>query len=272
MNDFPLGLAHLSALDLPPPQFIRAAAKAGFESVGLRFVAVNDVTPGYPLMSDAKMFRETKSALAETGLRVNDVEFLKFEPTTDPGSFEALINTAAELGAKSIITAPYDEDLSRLGDNLGEFADLTASKGVQTVLEFFPWTVIDDLASCWKLVQNSSEHLGILVDSLHFNRSNSSIELLKTIPAERLPFAQLCDAPVQESYTFDELIYAGRDERLAPGLGEIPLKEIVEALPKCTPISLEVPQIAKTAELGEQSVLSELYKLTSHYLNQKREQ
>jgi sugar phosphate isomerase/epimerase len=258
MHNTPLGLAHLSALDLPPPQFIRAAAEAGFESVGLRFVAVNDVTPGYPLMSDAKMFRETKSALAETGLRVNDVEFLKFEPGTDPRSFDALIDTAAELGATKIITAPYDEDLARLADNLGQFADLTAAKGVQAVLEFFPWTVINDLASCWKLVQNSSEHLGILVDSLHFNRSNSSIELLKSIPADRLPFAQLCDAPVQESYTFDELIYAGRDERLAPGLGEIPLQDIIEALPKATPISLEVPQLQRTEQIGERAMLKTL--------------
>lgn len=267
MHNTPLGLAHLSALDLPPPQFIRTAAEAGFESVGLRFVAVNDVTPGYPLMSDAKMLRETKEALAETGLSVNDVEFLKFEPETNPNSFDALIDTAAELGAKSIITAPYDDDLTRLSDNLGQFADLTAAKGVQTVLEFFPWTVIDDLASCWQLVQNSSENLGILVDSLHFNRSNSSLELLKTIPAQRLPFAQLCDAPVQASYTFDELIYAGRDERLAPGLGEIPLQDIIEALPKATPISLEVPQLAKTADLGERVVLNELFRVSSHYLS-----
>jgi sugar phosphate isomerase/epimerase len=269
MHNYPLGLAHLSALDLPPPQFIRTAAEAGFESVGLRFVAVNDVTPGYPLMSDAKMLRETKDALSETGLRVNDVEFLKFEPGTDPRSFDALIDTAAELGARTIITAPYDEDLIRLGDNLGQFADLTAAKGVQTVLEFFPWTVIDDLVSCWKLVQNSSENLGILVDSLHFNRSHSSIELLKTIPAKRLPFVQLCDAPVQESYTFEELIYAGRDERLAPGLGEIPLAEIVEALPDNLPISLEVPQLSKTNELGEDRVLQQLFSDTQAYLKNR---
>ena len=269
MNNFPLGLAHLSALDLPPPQFIRAAAEAGFESVGLRFVAVNDVTPGYPLMSDTKMLRETKQALSETGLRVNDVEFLKFEPGTDPRSFDALIDTAAELGARTIITAPYDEDLTRLGDNLGQFADLTAAKGVQAVLEFFPWTVINDLASCWALVQNSSENLGILVDSLHFNRSNSSIELLKIIPADRLPFVQLCDAPVQSSYTFEELIYAGRDERLAPGLGEIPLAVIIAALPDNLPISLEVPQLSKTKELGEVRVLQQLFADTQAYLKNR---
>lgn len=259
MNNYSLGLAHLSALDLTPPQFIRAAAEAGFESVGLRFVAVNDVTPGYPLMSDAKMLQETKNALSETGIKVNDVEFLKFEPNTDPYSFAALIDTAAELGAKSIITAPYDDDLTRLGEHLGQFADLTAQSGIQAVLEFFPWTVINDLTSCWSLVQNSSEHLGILVDSLHFNRSNSSIELLKSIPTDRLPFAQLCDAPVQDSYTFDELIYAGRDERLAPGLGDIPLLEIVNALPSDIPISLEVPQLSRTEQSGEREVLKSLF-------------
>jgi sugar phosphate isomerase/epimerase len=74
---------------------------------------------------------------------------------------------------------------------------------------------------------------------------------------------------VQESYTFDELIYAGRDERLAPGLGGIPLKEIVDALPKGTPISLEVPQLAKTARSGETAVLKMLFDDTQqfYYLN-----
>lgn len=262
-----LGLAHLSALDLPPPQLVRTAADVGFSSVGIRLVAVNDTTPGYPLMHQPQQLRETLGAIKDTGIYVNDVEFIKFEPEIDLKALQPIIDTAAELGARNIIVAPYDDVFSRLGANLAQFSEMAQASGVNVVLEFFPWTPVKDLQICWDLVSQASDSLGILVDSLHFNRSNSSVELLKTLPQHRLPFAQLCDAPVQPSYTFDELIYAGRDERLAPGLGEIPLVEIAKALPTGTPISLEVPQLKKTAELGEKAVLTELFKESQRFFD-----
>jgi sugar phosphate isomerase/epimerase len=260
-----LGLAHLSALDLAPPKLVSTAAEVGFSSVGIRLVAVNDMTPGYPLMHQPQQLKETLSALRDTGIYVNDVEFIKFDPEIDVPALQPIIDAASELGARNIIVAPYDEDFSRLGANLAQFSEMAQQRGIRVALEFFPWTPVNDLQCCWDLVSQASDSLAILVDSLHFNRSHSSLELLKTIPADRLPFAQLCDAPVQPSYTFDELIYAGRDERLAPGSGEIPLTEIVNALPAGTPISLEVPQLKKTAELGEKAVLTELFKNSQQF-------
>ena len=265
-----LGLAHLSALDLAPATLVRTAAEIGFSSVGVRLIAVNDTTPGYPLMNKPTELRETLNALRDTGIYVNDVEFIKFEPEIDPKALQPIIDTAAELGARNIIVAPYDDLFSRLGANLAQFSEMAQASGINVVLEFFPWTPVKDLQICWDLVSQASGSLGILVDSLHFNRSNSSIELLKTIPQQRLPFAQLCDAPVQPNYTFEELIYAGRDERLAPGLGEIPLVEIANALPAGTPISLEVPQLKKTAELGEKAVLTELFENSQQFFERLR--
>ncbi len=262
-----LGLAHLSALDLAPPELVRTAADVGFSSVGIRLVAVNDTTPGYPLMHQPQQLQETLSALKDTGIYVNDVEFIKFDPEIDVPALQSIVDVAAELGARNIIVAPYDEDFSRLGANLAQFSEMAQQSGIRVALEFFPWTPVNDLQCCWDLVSQASDSLAILVDSLHFNRSHSSLDLLKTIPADRLPFAQLCDAPVQTSYTFDELIYAGRDERLAPGLGEVPLASIIKALPPETLISLEVPQLAKTAEMGEHAVLQKLFNDTQHFLN-----
>ena len=57
-----LSLAHLTAIDLPPPDLIRAAAEAGFDAVGLRLIRVNEVSPGYPLMDDPAAMRETRAA------------------------------------------------------------------------------------------------------------------------------------------------------------------------------------------------------------------
>src|SRR6478736_5318199 len=50
---------------------VRVAARIGYRGVGLRLIAVTDDSPGYAIMDDAVMMRETKAALADTGLRLS---------------------------------------------------------------------------------------------------------------------------------------------------------------------------------------------------------
>src|SRR3954465_7942289 len=133
-------LAHLTVLDLPPPEMVQVAARTGYKFVGLRLIAVMDATPGYPLMHDRAMMRATKAALADTGIRVLDIEFVKITPEIDVAGLEPFVAAGAELGAKHIITAPYDPDLARLADRLGSIHDLANRHGLSAVLEFFPWT------------------------------------------------------------------------------------------------------------------------------------
>lgn len=259
MSERPLGLAHLSALALAPPQLIRTAAEIGYSSVGIRLVRVNAETPGYPLMDRPELMRETLAALRETGIAVNDVEFVKFTPDIDTAALAPVVDAAAALGARHIIAAPYDEHAERLGDNLARFTELAKRHGVGVALEFFPWTPVRDLAACWRLVEAVSPDLAILVDTLHFDRSGSDPDLLKRLPATRLPFAQFCDARVLPEYSLETLLLAARAERLAPGSGEIPLRPILSALPEAIPISLEVPQLAYTAAVGERQMLQRLF-------------
>ncbi len=70
-------LAHLT---VPPAEVVQVAARSGYQSVGL-LLAFTDTTPGYPLMDDPPMMRDTKSALADTGVRVHDIELVKVTPS-----------------------------------------------------------------------------------------------------------------------------------------------------------------------------------------------
>ena len=106
-------LAHLTVLNVPPPEMIRVAARTGYDCVGLRMIAVTDTTPGYPLMHEPAMMRATKAALADTGVRVLDIEFVKITPEIDVAGLERFVAAGAELGAKHVITAPYDSELAR---------------------------------------------------------------------------------------------------------------------------------------------------------------
>ena len=248
-------LAHLTVLDLPPPDMIRVAARTGYQTVGLRLIAVTDTTPGYPLMDDPAALRATRAAMADTGVGVLDIEFVKITPEIQVAALEPFVAAGAELGAHYVITAPYDPDVVRLADRLAAIADLAGGYGLRAVLEFFPWTVVPDLGTAVRVVEATGRsETGILVDTLHFDRSGSSLAELDSIPPARLPFVHLCDAPVQDGYSTDDLLRAGRAERLPPGEGGIDLAAILGRMPQGIPIALEVPMTALAHEIGPEAV------------------
>lgn len=262
-----ISLAHLTVLEVAPPEMLRLAARTGYDRVGLRLIAVTPTTPGYPLMDDPAALRATRAAMAETGVGVNDIEFVRITPDLDVAGLEPFLTAGAELGARHVITAPYDADLGRLADRLGAIADLASGHGIRPVLEFFPWTPVPDLAQAIGVVEAAGRPgVGVLVDALHFDRSGSRLADLGRLGAERLPFLHLCDAPVQPSYTTEELLFAGREERLAPGEGAIDLGAILRRLPPDIPLALEVPMRRRSAAEGPEAVARRVREATRQVL------
>ncbi len=261
-----LSIAHLSAITLPPPAFIETAAEARFEAVGLRLLRVTDDSPGYPLMDDPAALRATIAALRATGMAVHDIEFVKLTPDTDIARLEPLLDAGASLGARHLITAPYDPDLGRLAGTLCALSERARLRGIGTVLEFFPWTSVPDLATCLHVVGEAGPDVGILIDSLHFDRSVPDYHLLRRIPKERIPFAHLCDAPRFAAYTTEMLLHAARAERLPPGLGEIDLRQFLDALPAQIDLALEVPMTQMLEREGALRVFRHLHKNATEFL------
>ncbi len=248
-------LAHLTVIRLGPPGVIEVAARTGYDTVGLRLIGGTDITPAYALMDDKPLMRATKAAMAATGVGVLDIEFVRITPETDVSSLEPFAAAGAELGAKYMITSAYDPDLSRFTDRLAEVSDLASRYGLRAMLEFFPWTVVPDLGAALKMVEAVERpQLGILVDTLHFNRSTSTLDDLDRISASRFPFVHVADAPVQATYTTEELLHAGREERLPPGEGGIDINRILRHMPQDIPVALEVPMTATAAAQGEEAV------------------
>lgn len=253
----PISLAHLTVLDLDPPRMIRLAAEVGYDRVGLRLIRVTDTTPGYPLHQDPTALRATRRALDDTGITVNDIEFVRLTPDFNPHGLLHFLEAGATLGARHVICAPYDPDLSRLSDTLAALQALARPLGLSCVLEFFPWTNVPDLGSARKAVERTgAEDVGILIDTLHFDRSGSTLADLSALPPQRLPFLHLCDAAVHPPYSTEDLLHTGRAERLPPGEGQIDLTPILARLPENLPVALEVPMTRLAAQSGHLHVAS----------------
>jgi sugar phosphate isomerase/epimerase len=198
-------LAHLTVIRLSPPQAIEIAARTGYDTVGLRLIGGTEITPAYPLMDNKPLMRAAKSAMAATGIGVLDIEFVRITPEIDVSSLEPFMAAGAELNARYLITSAFDPDLSRFTDRLAAISDLASQYALRAVLEFFPWTVVPDLSAAVTIVEAAERPaLGILVDTLHFNRSASTFGELDGISPLRLPFVHVADAPVQASYTTEE--------------------------------------------------------------------
>ena len=176
------------------------AARTGYRTVGLRLIRVTETSPGYALMRDPKMMSATKSAMAETNVGVLDIELVQITPDIDVAGLEPFLAAGAELNARYVITAPYDPDLTRLADRLAAIDDLAVRYGLQAVLEFFPWTVVPNLDAAINVVNAAGRPgLGILVDTLHFDRSGSSVEQLARTPRSPSALRACRRRPVQKS-------------------------------------------------------------------------
>lgn len=244
-------LAALTVLDLAPPEMIEVAARAGYGKVGLRLLPATPGGIAYRLMDDEPMFRETLRRMQATGVTVADLEVVAFRPDTDVAAFTPFFEAGARLGAKHILVAAYDPDLSRFTDRYRQFCEAAANYGLTSDLEFMPWTSVPDLKTAMRIVgEVDHPSAGILVDALHFDRSQSSLADIGTIPVNRLHYWQICDGPAERPATTEELIHAAREERMFPGEGGIDLGGLARALPDDLTISIEVPtvQLAKTVD------------------------
>jgi len=244
-------LAALTVLELAPPELVEVAARCGYDHVGIRLLPSVPGGLAYRLMDDAVGLKETLARLDATGVTVADLEVVAFRPETEVASFSAFFETGARLGARNILVAGYDPDLDRFTDRFAEFCAAAAPHGLTADLEFMPWTSVPDLRTANRIVAKVGQpNAGVLVDALHFDRSNGVLGELVRVPVDRLHYWQLCDGPAERPATTEQMMHAARSERMFPGEGGIDLISLVRTMPTDIPVSIEVPtaELAKTVK------------------------
>jgi sugar phosphate isomerase/epimerase len=263
---FEISLAHLTVLQLSPPEMIEVAAKTGYQFVSLRMTKVTPTEQLFDLLDTPKNLQITKAALAREGIRVHDVELARMPPDVEPRSYVPMLEIGAELGARSVITQLPDPDRSRAADRFAELCDLAMPLGLKIDLEFPSWTETPNLDSAVQILRAVNRpNAGILVDALHFDRSRSSLEQLADLPAEWFNFVHLCDAPHPIPDSLEDLIFTARAGRSFPGHGDIDLKAIVERIP-LVPYSLEIPNHKLMEKLGVETFCLQAREETEKFL------
>jgi sugar phosphate isomerase/epimerase len=235
-------LAHLSALELTPPELVMAAAEAGYDYVGLRLVAVTPGGAAWDVRHDRRMLAMTRACMDDTGVGVLDVELARLEPETDIESFRACLEGGAELGARHVLTQADDPEFNRLVDRYARLCEMAAPLGLSCDVEFIPWLRTRSLSDAAALVGAAGQpNGGVMIDTLHFARAGCDPKEIEALPAPWLRYMQLCDAPLQGPPTLQGLLYAAREERLFPGEGELDLSSVLRRLPEDIPIAIEIP-------------------------------
>lgn len=238
MNVELLSLASATAPAATRVQMIHNAAAAGFDAVGLRV----DTDP-----PDARELSEIAAALWGTGLVLLDIEVVRLG-THDDATIRSVVDAVAALGARHVLAVSDLPDPSATAHALADLSAQLRPTGARVVLEFMAFTAVRTLADAVAMVEaTGDDSIGVLVDALHLRRTGGSPALLDRIDPSRLPYIQLCDAPfAHPDGGVDGMIHEARHSRLQPGLGELPLADLVRRAP-AVPISVEVHDVAARA-------------------------
>ena len=245
-------LSFLTVADVSPVEAVKIAAECGYAQVGLRLLPAAPNEAEYPILTDKNLIKETQAALADSGVKVADVEIIRLSPDFDGSQYLQFLEVAQQLGAKHILIAGNDSEQNRLIENYASFCELSKKYNLTCDLEFMPWTAVKNLAQAQAIVEQSGQsNAAILIDSLHFDRSDSTIEQVKALSASQMNYVQLCDGLAKYDPSDEGLIQIARNNRLVPGQGDIDLLGLIAALPENITLAAEVPnlQLAKLPAL-----------------------
>jgi sugar phosphate isomerase/epimerase len=237
-------LPYLTVRGSSPQDQIEWAHECGYSHVGLRFLPVVEGEHLSPLVGHPDRIAQIKGRLNETGIKVLDIEFFWLKPNTAVRDFEPYIETAALLGAQSILAGANDSDQSRLATRWLELCELAACYGLRAHVEFIPFpsmTTLNTYAQCIELMAKVPHRsAGLVIDALHFARSGGKLSEIRREHSIYMTYMQLCDAPAGP-VSIEEAQRQARSDRLPPGRGGLDLIGLLKALPADLPLSLEVP-------------------------------
>jgi sugar phosphate isomerase/epimerase len=238
-----LALGFLSVFALPPVEFVNLAADLGCQHISTIVQGQPLVPLDFPSFSlkDAALRKELLAAMNDRGVSISLGDGFLVLPGADMRNFCSDLDVLAELGVPRINVVSLDPDLRSTFDQLAALTELGAQRNIETDVEPVPGLTIGDLPTAVAAL----EHVGrpdfrLLIDTMHLVRSGSGAADLLALDPEHIGYAQLNDTTLEPR--IDNYMEEAMYERMVPGEGELPLRDILSALPPDIVIELEVPR------------------------------
>lgn len=196
----------------------------------------------------------------EVGARIRDagLEVMLFQPFRDfeglPGTLrqkafdraERKFDLMQELGCDLVLvcSSMHPEALGGIDRAAQDFAELgerAAKRGLRVGYEALAWgRHVNDHRDAWEVVRRADHpSIGLILDSFHTLARRIDPDTIRRIPADRIFFVQLADAPAIEM----DLLHWSRHFRNMPGEGDLDVTGFMRAVVAtgyAGPISLEI--------------------------------
>lgn len=252
MRDY--SLSYLTVPGVIPSEQVEIAARAGYSHASFRLIHLGvagepDIDP-----TARKVIRDTKRAMLDTGVKCLDVELARIHRDVDPESFLPAFEAGAELGASQVICSAWTDVRNDRGYIVEQFSQICALArpcGLTVNLEFPAFSRLATLDECIEILELAAcSNQGLLVDTLYMHFNKTPLFALERVPGEWINLLHICDAD-DMPYTKDQMIHIARDARLYPGEGAIDFSVLNYLFPDM-PLAIELPNAARSAELGHQ--------------------
>jgi sugar phosphate isomerase/epimerase len=244
-------LAQLTAINASPPELARIAANAGYDYFSMRQIYMGlPEEPDFDLAKNKLLMKETKAIMADTGIRLLDVELARVVDGVDPAIYEPAFATCTELGGKRVLSSIWTEDIAVQVEGFARICDLALQYNLTVELEYVPIAAVKNLVGALNILKQVNRiNAGILIDIHHFHRAGDTVEDLLKVPRELFRMVHLCDAPAEIPQDNEEMRRIMREAREYPGEGGIDIKNILSAIPK-VPFSIELPKTSVSNLFG----------------------
>lgn len=247
-----LGIEMLSVFGMPPVEYVHLVAELGCRYITAGMVAFAplkalDYQP-YSLRDDPRLRQDLLAAMDDHGVSISLGEGLLIAPGVDVRCYAADLDIMAELRIPRINTVSLEPDRARTFDELAALTALAADRGIATCVEPVVGLSIADLPSALAAVEYvDRDEISLLIDTMHVARFGATADDLRAVPAQRIGYIQLSDTTLQPRMK----VYAEEAmfERMVPGEGELPLADLLAALPDDRVVGLEIP-LRSRAEAG----------------------
>jgi sugar phosphate isomerase/epimerase len=247
-----LGIEMLSVFGMPPIEYVNLTADLGCRyittgMVGFAPVKALNYQP-FSLRDEPRLRKDLLAVMNDRGVSISLGEGLLIAAGVDVRSYANDLDVMAELHIPRINTVSLEPDRARALDELAVLTALAAERGIATCVEPVVGLSIADLPSAIAAVEYvNRDEISLLIDTMHVARFGASADDLRAIPAERIGYIQLSDTTMHKrmEHYAEEAMF----ERMVPGEGELPLLDMLTALPEDLVVGLEIPMRSR-AEAG----------------------